>query len=342
MQKIIIIFFIFSLLTLDVDAKTTNIVNVLTWRGYLDEVSTSELVKRQCGAILSYDTYATNEDMLRRWHLNSDKYDLLIFAGTTYNAIKEEIVLNNSELWKNSRSYHPEIRKAYNSRHFPHNIAFFAHSITGLIWNPHVIELTKDDTIQSAFKKAKNYKVILLDEPVEIGELLSAATNREDQHLANHISIEYLRALTQEAQIYISNELNQIYNDKDFAFSYQWLGGVFSNDNNIKNYQFFINKDLSYVTSDLIAQVKDNKVVSCVAGVLSSKKFLSKVQSRARYFSPYGDVDGVPEGKFKQLYRSFLEKLPQLRWIKSLSVVQLNKLNKQWSRVKYDLMQNRE
>ncbi|MFZ2314564.1 MAG: hypothetical protein WAW86_02755 [Gammaproteobacteria bacterium] len=340
--KIFVFIAALSLPMIGISAENNKTVNVLTWWGYLDDPATKKLVKKECDAFLSYDSYTSNDDMLRRWDINASKYDVLIFSDTIYNSIKDKIVLNNSELWKKSKDYTPAIKKEYNSSHFPHNIAYFAHSLTGFVWNPAVVHLTKDDTAKTAFKKAKNNKVILLDDPVEISMLLEMPKKNKDRNEKNQISLEHFKPLIQESKIYISNEVNKIYSYRDFAFSYQWSGVAFSDDKNIKAYKFLINQHLSYVTTDVIAQIKDRKIAACVAGVLSSKQFLSKVQNKSKYFSPYGNIDAVPEGSFKETYKNFLTNLPKLHWLKPPSPVQLKKLNHEWDKVKYELTQNRE
>lgn len=322
-------------------AETKPTVNVLTWSEYLDEPSTAKLVSDKCGATLSYDSYTSNDDMLRRWNANTGKYDVLIFSNTIYNEIKDQIVLKNSELWKKSNDYNPIIRKKYKDNHYPHNVAYFFHALTGFIWNPDVINLTKNDTVLTAFKKAKNNKVILLDDPDEINMLLTAATNDNFDFPNNQISLDNFKNLTQSARTYVSNETNKIYNQKDFAFSYQWSGVAFS-DNIHTRYRFLINDHLSYVSTDIIAQVKDNKVAACVANLLASKKYLSELQNSTKYFSPYGNIESIPEGGFKEAYKNFLSNLPRLHWLEPPSSTQLKKQRKEWDQVKYELTQNRE
>src|SRR3990167_6279497 len=316
-------------------------VNILTWSEYLDEPSTAQLVEDKCAATLSYDSYTSNDDMLRRWNASSGKYDVLIFSDTIYNEMKDKIILKNSDIWRKSKDYNPVIRKKYNENHFPHNIAYFFHALTGFIWNPAVINLTKNDTVQTAFKKAKNNKVILIDDPVEINMLLTAKIKDSSGSPDNQISVEHFKSLTQSARTYVSNETNKVYNQKDFAFSYQWSGVAFSDNENMR-FRFLINNHLSYVSTDIIAQVKDNKIAACVANLLASKKYLTQLQNRTRYFSPYGNIEAVPEGMFKETYKSFLRNLPQLHWLEPPSTTQLKNQRKKWDQVKYELTKNRE
>lgn len=323
-------------------AKNNKTVNVLVWWEYLDEPNTSKLIEKECGVTLSYDNYTSYDDMLRRWNSNAEKYDILIFSHTIYNVLKNRITLNNSDLWKNSKNYNPIIRKQYINSHFPHNVVYFAHSLTGFIWNPDIVQLTRDDTVQSAFNKAKTNKVILLDDPVEVNMLLTGAINNNFNDPNNKISLENLKKLTLEARIYISNEINKIYGQKDFAFAYQWSDLAFVTDKNIQKYRFLINEHLSYVSSDLLAQITDSKPTACVANILAGKQFLSELQKRTRYFSPYGNIDTVPEGAFKEAYKKFLSTLPRLYWLEPPSADKYNKLNREWDRVKYELTQNRE
>jgi hypothetical protein len=313
----------------------------LTWWGYLDDLNTPKLIDQKCGAILSYDNYTSNDDMIRRWQLNQNKYDVLIFSVTIYNAIKNQIILNKSSLWKVSKDYNPAIQKKYISSHLPHNIAYFSHALTGFLWNPAVIQLTKNDTVQTSFKKADNNKVILLDDPFEINLLLGAALSNNFDTPSNGITLEIFKKLTQNTKLFIGNTMNNIYLQKDFAFSYQWSGDAFSRSLDIKNYKFLINEHLSYITTDLIAQVQDTKAAACVAKVLASKEFLTEMQNSSRYFSPYGNMDSIPEGEFKETYRQFLKRLPSIHWLTPPSSDQLKKINQEWNEVKYELTQSR-
>jgi hypothetical protein len=323
-------------------SETKKSVNVLTWWGYLNDAKTSKLIEDKCGATLSYDNYTSNNDMLRRYSTSGSKYDLLIFSQTTYNAIKDQIILKNSELSKKSANYNPIIRKKYENSHFPNNIAFFMHSLTGFIWNPNIIDIDKNDSISSIFGKAKENKVILLDDPKEINMMLLAANKLNSENPQTEISLKQFKQLSQNTRVYISNEINNIYSQKDFAFSYQWSGDAFNVRIQKKNFKFLINDNLSYVATDLIAQLKDNQVAACTANVLASKEFLKTIQNKTHYFSPYGDIEDANDENFKELYKRFLLQLSKLQWLEPPTSLELKRLNKQWDKVKFELAEQRK
>jgi hypothetical protein len=338
---LILIFCVFTTVNIHARTKDEKTVIILTWWGYLDDPSISILIKNKCGATLSSDTYTSNDDMLRRFRTNAKRYDILVFSDTTYNEIKKYIFLNKSNLWKNSNKYNPLIKSKYLNSHFPHNIAYFQHSLTGFIWNSNNIILNEDDTISSIFKKAKHNKIILMDDPREVNLLLTEANDHVLNNLNNEISLVHFKKLSQDTQVYISNEFNKIYNQKEFAFSFQWSGESFSKDLDNKNYHFLINKHLSYVATDMIAQLKDSKFAACAANALASKEFLSALQKESHYFSPYGNIDNIPESSYKELYKEFLKDLSKLHWLEPPSSAQLKKLNQEWEKVKFELEQER-
>lgn len=310
-------------------------VNVLTWWGYLDSPWISGMVKRNCGVTLSYDSYNSNPELIRRWSEGKTKYDVIIFSYEVYPAIKDEIALRHSRLYKNSNNYNPIIREHYLKSHFSHNIAYFQHTFTGFIWNPRQIDLTEKDTILSAFKKAKSNMVIIIDDPVEVEMLLALSSDRYNNE--EELSFINFKNMTQKTKAYISNQLNQIYNHENFAFAYQWSGIALAELKLRKSYKFLVNKNLSYISTDLIAQVKDSKNSACVADLFSSEQFLSRLQDESYYFSPYGDVDHLPNNEFKAIYQDFFKNLPQLSWIKPHDKDSLNALNHNWDIIKYEL-----
>jgi hypothetical protein len=291
---------------------------------------------------LSFDTYSSNKEMITRWHENKQRYDILIFSDTIYDAISKDISLKKSNLSEHINKYNSSIKKRFLSRNYPKNIAFFAHALTGFIWNPAIINLTSSDNVKSAFEKAKKNKVILLDDPAEINMLLSVGINQKIKQSKSNISISSLKEITQDAHVYISNDANQIYHTKEFAFSYQWSGEAFNNFVLNEKYSFLINQNLSYISTDLIAQVKNNADTACVANYLASEKYLSKLQLKTKYFSPYTNIDSVTESPYKNAYRIFIKKLPSLRWLDSTSAKQLKKIENEWDIVKYELLSNSE
>lgn len=317
-------------------SATPKTVSVLTWENYLSE-KTTKLIKDKCNVELSYDTYSSNDNMLRRWHSQEGKYEIIIFSETMFNAIKKDIVLTNSNIWKKSKDYNPIILKNYIKGHYPPNVSFFVHALTGFVWNRKIINLTKNDTVESAFAKVKNNKVILIDDPVEINMLLNAGISNNFENSANIISLSNLKKITKNAQVFVSNDINKIYDQDDFALAIQWSGAAVTTHLGSNNFHFLINDNLSYITTDLIAQIKDTPEAACAANILAGKEYLTDLQNVTGYFSPYGNMEKVPPGSFRELYKVFLKKLPKLHWLIMPSAEQLKKLNQEWNEVKYEL-----
>ena len=330
----IVLFFFFA--TMQVVYAQTQYVSVLTWWGYLDNSWISEMVDSECGVKLSYDSYNSNEELIRRWNEGKSKYDVLIFSNTIYSALKKEIILKNSKLYRNAEHYHPVIRQQYEKSHFPRNVAYFLHSLTGFIWNPRIINLVDTDNVVGVFQKAKSNMTVIIDDPLETQMLLFS----EDSSLVDKNSIltyHKFKKITQNSKVFISNQLNQVYDQDNFAFAYQWSGIAIAELIKQPKYKFLINKNLSYVSTDLIAQLQDNKPAACVANLFSSKKFLSKMQNDAYYFSPYGNADNISNAQFRAIYKDFLTQISKLSWIRPISLSQLKELNHQWDITKYEL-----
>ena len=294
-------------------SKTT--INILTWWGYLDIPEAAQLIHEKCNAELAHDNYRSNDDLIRKWNSQKNKYDVIIFADTMYSQLKDDIYLPNSKLHDKAEFYYPLVKKRYLELRYPPNVAFFAQTMTGFLWNPDVIELSKNDTIAVAFAKAKSNIVIIVDNPVEINMLLAAGLYQSPTNTTDFISYLNLKQLTLNSQVYISSETNKLYSASNFAFAYAWSGGaLYIKDKIHKNFKFLVDEHLSYISSDLIAQLKDNPAAACAVNILASKEFLFMLHKKTFYFSPYGDISTLPEGEYKTLYQTYLTNILKLQW----------------------------
>lgn len=335
-KKLVTVVLIFSIVLGEVAYADVPYVNVLTWWGYLDSPWISQQVMQTCKVKLSYDSYNSNDEFLRRWQEKKSDYDVIIFSYTIYSAIKNEIALKNSDISNYSRLYNPIIRQHFLNSHFSNNIAYFQHTLTGFIWNPKIINLSDTDDTLSIFKKGKSNAVIVIDDPVET-EMLTVSSGHAIGTTNTGLTSENFRHMTQDTKVFVSNEINKVYDQDNFAFAYQWSGIWIAEYKQKRSYRFLVNKHLSYIASDLVAQVKDNKNALCVSRLLSSKKFLTKLQNESYYFSPYGDIDNVTDADFKDLYADFLNQLPRLSWIKATNNDHLKALTQRWSAIKYEI-----
>jgi spermidine/putrescine-binding protein len=333
---IALFFIIFSWNTTIIAKQSLPTVNVLTWWGYLGHPEIRKKVQDVCHVDISSDEYYSNEEFLRRFKAGKQEYDIIIFSYTVYNLIKNEITLTHSDLWKQSNNYNPVIKKHYIEDNLPPNIVYFEHSLTGFLWNPKKINLTPTDSISAIFHKADNNITILLDDPIEINNLLKKSTLANISKNEVYLSESSFKSLLQNANVYIANGYNNIYNNPNFAFAYSWSGDaiLMLQQNAKKSYRFLVHPKLSYITIDMLAALSNKPYVSCVAKVLSSKNVLDILQNKDYYFSPYTDIKNIPPGSFKDIYTSFLQNLPHLSWIKPASKTTFTKLNRTWEMIK--------
>lgn len=291
-------------------------VNVLSWWGYLDSPEVIKELKNKCNANLSVDTYYTNNEFLRRVSSNKINYDIIIFSQTIYDLIKNQIPKNNINLTKFSNKFHPIIRKEYLASHFPPNVIYFMHSLSGFLWNPSVINLNKNDTIEEIFKKANNNIVILMDDPVEISNLIRTTISSQTYQYKSIINLPNFKNLIQNSSVYIANNYNQIYDQHNFAFAFGWTGDTIAYMKQAhKEFEFLIHPKLSYISSDLLATMNDSSETACVANVLMTKKVLDILQNSTYYFSPYGDYKSVPLPIYQSVYEDVFNKLATLKWL---------------------------
>jgi hypothetical protein len=308
------------------DPKET--VNILTWWGYLDCPGLVSMVEKECNVKISYDSYYTNREFLRRWRTQGQIYDIIVFSDTIYDVIKDEIALEFSSLHENLRLYPSIIKKQHENNKFPPNVVFYTHSLTGFLWNPKIISLAKDDSLYSIFKKAGEKIIIIMDDSAEIQKLISLGyyetvygkkkyKKYKDKLIS--LTIENFKKLIQQTKLFITNDYSKAYTNKNFAFAFMWSGDAISNlKKSKKRYKFLVHDNLSYVSSDLLANLNNKPYVVATAKALTSRKAMDIVQNNEYYFSPHLDLSNVTEPVFKQIYRQFIKKLPDLSWIKSI------------------------
>lgn len=308
-------------------------VNVLTWWGYLDDPKISALVKEKCGANISFDEYYSNDEFFNRFEENPNQYDIIIFSQIMYGVIGKQIASNNSILNTLSGGYVNFIKTHYKNNQFPNNVAYFTMSVMGFLWNPVNIELSPNDNVIDAFKKGGSNDVVLIDDPMEVNNVMKLAFN--DKSNLPILSVENMRKMTQDTNVYITDDYSKIYDSKNFAFSYLWSGDAFYDmqKQNYK-YKFLVNQKSSYICPDLIAQLKDNTTTACVAKVLGSRQVLNIVQNSDYYFSPYGDSSEINDKEFQSFYTSLFNMMPNMRWIKPVSLDHFEQMTKTWKVIK--------
>lgn len=305
-------------------------VNILTWWNYLSYPWEEQAITDACHVTISFDQYYSNAEFGRRWKESRDDYDVIIFEDLTYSAIKKQIPSVNSNLYLHSKDYNPTIKTKYLSRHYPPNIAFFYQSVTGFIWNPSALNINAQDNVKMIFEKAANGLAVIVDDPLVFQNLQVFGAG-----IDSFLNFKIFKEIVNNTEIFITNDYDKIYTDPKFALSYIWSGeAIYDITNANKNFKFLIRPDISYISSDLLAQLDNKPGVACVAEYLTSKAFLTRLQNDTYYFSPYGDASQVQNPTYKNIYMNYLKNLPQLRWIEPLSDEKIADLTQTWKMIR--------
>jgi len=329
-----VLFLISQLFLLPAIAAVANkdSVNILTWWGYLDYPEVIQKIEQDCDVKITHDNYYSNEEFLRRWQGHKEYYDVIIFSDTIYGVVKPNLPdLSKSTLWQQSAEYHPVIKSHYLSKHYPHNVVYFVHAMTGFLWNPENIKINENDSIVSIFKKANGKLVVLMDDPVEAKKLVTSAENGDQLTIAN------FNRVIQDANVYVTNNYSQIYKKPNFAFSYSWSGeAVIDLMAANKEYKFLVHPKLSYVTSDLLAQTSTSRGATCVAKELAGKKLATEMQENMFYFAPYKNMPVSKNRYYDAMHRNFIANLSMIPWLE-YDKSQFDIDNRNWQLIKLPL-----
>lgn len=329
----------------------TNTVNILQWWGYLSSSDPYiKKIEKQCHARITYDQYYSNNAFLRRIKSGTSHYDIAIFSDNIFKAVKGQIKNSNSSLYKLTNNYHPIIKKHYDARNLPHNVVFFVHSLTGFLYKPSNAKLSRQDGVFDMFKKAKDKIVVMLDDPIEADFLLSLGLNTSHQSKANlfkkldivPLTVQNFKRLYKGTNFIITNLPERIVTKKDFAFAFQWSGDAIEiMKNNPGQLKFYIHPKLSYISSDLLANLNNKKATMCVAKKLGSKWFLHHEQNKTYYFSPYVDGSDIQDPYFKKVFQGWKNNLKTTPWVTSVNKRQFKKLRTQWDWIKLKISEQK-
>ena len=310
-------------------------INILTWHSYLRSPEIASLIQNKCGVAISYDEYYSGTECLKRISAFGDShgYDIVIFPNNIYKLIKGKIEMKNSNLNKMAKDYSNDVRSYYLSHNYPNNVVYFMLPLTGFVWNPSIINLTTSDPIHSMFKKAKNNTVILFDSRTGIWNLFD-----NKQKLHSDLLAEAFGKTIQDADIYIANGYNELYNSDRFAFSFQLSAAAASIIKNSRNktLAFLIHPSYSYVTPDLLAELNTRSETRCVARILASKEVLDIVQKETYYLSPYGTYKSIKDPVFRNVYKALFDGEYKIRWIDSFyarNIKKYHELRNMWDKI---------
>lgn len=342
-KLLLLIFVLFSLVPLDasanIDAKRET-VNIFTWWGYFNNPDLVKMTEKQCNVDLSIDQYYTNKEFLRRYQKNKNMYDVIIFSNLNYYLVSDDLpVIKSSPLNNRVSMYTPVVRTHYLKMKYPSNIAYFALSITGFLYNPRNISIDDIDSLSEIFKKAGSKTVIIMDDAIEFNQLLRLERHSKMNSSYNYLDLLNLKSgLNQNSQVYIGNGIRQMYEGDDLAFAISWSGEAMKRIQTTHvNYEFYIHPRLSFVSTDLIAQTSKSKSAECVAYYLSGKQALSLMERNNYYFSPYGPNRANLDPRVVRIYDEYVRLLPKLSWIAPLNQVEFDEINKSWDITKLNL-----
>lgn len=322
-MKIKFIFFILLYFVLNTFALAKEEINILTWWGYLNAPWIKNYIEKNCDVELSIDDYFSNEDFLRRFGSMDANYDIAVFADTIFNLVKNNITNTGGKINTVVRDYLPYIRHQYEVRHYPNNVVYFEHAITGFLWDKNLVNINANMDIYTLFKSAGTNVTVFMDDPIETKLIIKNLTKDE-----------FFR-ITQKSHVLITNEIDQFDNKNNFAFAYMWSGEATKHLLRASNkYQFLIHPNYSLFSSDLLAALNKKKSTICVANIMASKKFLDRLQSEAYYISPYGDTTKYNDPRISIFYKKILKDISKYQWVEPTSKKQFYETNKTWNYIK--------
>ena len=318
-------------------------VNILTWWGYIDGASSSiKTIEKECNVEISYDEYYSNDDFIEKVSQTDTSYDIVIFSQTVLNSVKSKLGRKNSNLHTLSNNYYPLFKERYLKTKLPNNMVYFAISLTGFLYNPNNITISGDDTIEKIFQDAQSNIIVVIDDGLEANYLIKSLLKENKENAKNSRDLYYystweiFNKLFQGKHVFITNKLDSIIKDKNFSFGFVWSGEaieLISKENN--NLEFLVHPKLSYLSTDILAQINEKLATTCVAKKLSGKKFLDDLQNKSFYFSPYMLKPKGNNKYFIDLYVSTIKELPNLPWVDSMTKENIDQVKYNWDYVKY-------
>lgn len=342
--RALILSFALLLVALNSFAETTGslpYVNILVWRGYLDDPNIKAIVKKQCNANISYDEFYSNNEFISRFEHGHSNYDIIIFPFSIYSLIKDEINLPTSDLWQQSLRYNPIIKAQYQKSKLSPNVVFLEHSIIAFLYNPEVVNLSSTDDLATIFAKAKSNILVVTDDPVEVQSLMQFGMPGKNGPIDYKKAINYFKKTTQNNKLYITNDYSKIAASSNFAFAYSWASEAIHTLTDInKNYKILIHPQLSFISTDLLAELNNKVNTTCVAKTLSSKEVTTLIQNKRFYFSPYTDNSNLKNALHKNIYQEFLKNLNELQWIEPQDKNTVGELNRMWELIKIETYSN--
>ncbi len=318
-----------------------NDVNVLVWYGYFDDPpGVVKIIENKCNVKFSHDIYYTNSEILNRMSkTDKDEYDILIFSETIYKPMERYISKNGINLMNEVELYHPAIKKHYLSQHFPKNVGYFVHSLTGFLYDPNVLNIAKGESFKEIFTKANDKIIVMLDDPVEIWNLINTSEfgygliNESKNVVPGSLNFNNFEKLMQHTDVYIANNNNQLYDSKRFAGAFIWTGSfdAYASYHPKKKFELYIDPKVSYISSDLIVAMNNKPETKCVINEIMSSEVMRYVLADTQYFTPFGRTYEIKPGMYSKIYGDITKRLYELKWLPSVSDAEYTELENNWS-----------
>ena len=324
-------YFVILLIELLFNQNAFSSVNIISWWNYLDKETISKLEKA-CNTTVSVDEYYTSDEFIRRFN-KQNNYSIIIFSSGVYNFVSKKIENNQINFGKIKKNYHPNVQKFLKKQIYSENTAVFSLGTTGFLYNSKEIEILKSDNMRDIISKVKNKRFsFLIDDPFESFKLII-----NDKNISNvDIDVKEFRNLIDGSYFVAANDILKIVEDKDFIFSYSWIGESYQVININSKLNFMVHPKLSYISADLIATLDKKLKTICVTNMLANKDTLEPILSKNFYFSPFG-VSQSNNSFFMKENKIFIDNINELNWLATLEKDEYKKMINLWYRFKIAL-----
>ena len=316
-------------------------VNLLVWYGYFDAPpGASKIIEKKCNVKFSHDIYYTNSEILNRMSkTGNNEYDVIIFSDTIFHSMEKYIPKHGVNLMNEVQLYNQSIKNHYLQQHFPKNVGYFVHSLTGFLYDQNVLSIEKGDSFKKIFSKAKDKIIVMLDDPVEIWNLINTSefgyslTDKFKNTSAASLNFYNFKNLMQNTDVYIANNNNQLFDDKRFAGAFIWTGSfdAYANYHPKKKFKLYIDPKVSYISSDLIAAMNDKPETKCVINQIMSPEIMKFILADTQYFTPFGYTYEIKPGVYAKIYGDITQRLDELKWLPRVSDSEYVDLENNWS-----------
>ncbi len=313
---------ILLLLSFSSSHAATETVNLLSWWGYVDKNS-AKAIESKCNIKFSVDEYYSNSEFLRRWDNKRNSHDLVIYSNTIHGFVQP--LINKRQSSKIKKVKYPEPFGSQVSKlHLPNTTRVFLISLTGFLWNSKKFNLSSEMAISEIFKLVNGKNILILDDSVEGMDFVTKVQNAS-------IKLESL-----PSNFFIANDKTNLISSPDFGFAYMWSGSAFEHMTENKELKFIVHPQLTHLTADLISVVSDSRGAKCAFDHLSSEKFLTELQGKTYFFSPFGKLDSR-ESKFGEFYKLHINSIGNSDWLKVPGREAFVGLLNEWKKVKLRL-----